>query len=150
MPGSRPIRRKIATMVFGWTLLSAAQAFAQANTYPNIDRARTELGEASKALASAGNGKQQLAALGKAVTAHEAALSAYRDGLRSMATRESRIYSAIQTDRAKLQDLIAALQSLAQAPRSALMAFPGGPVGAARGASLMAEISPALQLTRKA
>lgn len=139
------LRATATAILLGIPLMCAASdASAQTSPYPNIDRARVALDAASKALNSAGTGKQQLAALGKAVTAHEAALSAYRDGLRSMATRESRIHSAIQEDRARLQELISALQSLAQAPRSALMAFPGGPVGAARGASLMADISPAL------
>ena len=137
------IRQNIAAAIAASVLLIGSTAGAQ-TTYPNIERARAALSEAATALKDANTGKQQLAALGKAVTAHEAALSAYRDGLRSMATRESRIFSAIQKDRDKLQDLISALQSLAQAPRSALMAFPGGPVGAARGATLMADISPAL------
>ena len=128
----------------GALMMLVSPSIASAQSYPNIDRARAALEIAAKELEAASTGTEQLAALGKAVTAHEAALSAYRDGLRSMATRESRIHSAIQKDRARLQELIAALQSLAQAPRSALMAFPGGPVGAARGASLMGDISPAL------
>lgn len=115
---------------------------AQGN--PEIERARAALEIASGELKAANTGRQQLAALGKAVTAHEAALSAYRDGLRALATRESRIRTAIDADRIRLEELISALQSLAQAPRSALLAFPGGPVGAARGASLMGEISPVL------
>ena len=143
MAGRATLFRIIVAAVIA-TLPTAHPASAQSASYPNIDRARAALAEAANALKDATSGKEQLAALGKAVTAHEAALSAYRDGLRSMATRESRIYSAIQQDRAKLQELIAALQSLAQAPRSALLAFPGGPVGAARGASLMADISPTL------
>lgn len=128
----------------GALLMLVSPSIVSAQSYPNIERARAALEIAAKELEAANTGTEQLAALGKAVTAHEAALSAYRDGLRSMATRESRIHSAIQKDRARFQELIAALQSLAQAPRSALMAFPGGPVGAARGASLMGDISPAL------
>ena len=126
------------------TGLSTVATFAHAQNNPAIDRARAALELASSELKGANTGKQQLAALGKAVTAHEAALSAYRDGLRALATRESRMRTEIDSDRVRLEELISALQSLAQAPRSALMAFPGGPVGAARGASLMGEISPVL------
>ena len=127
--------------MIGLSLLGTV-TLAQGN--PEIERARAALEIASGELKAANTGRQQLAALGKAVTAHEAALSAYRDGLRALATRESRIRAAIDADRIRLEELISALQSLAQAPRSALLAFPGGPVGAARGASLMGEISPVL------
>ncbi len=109
-----------------------------------IDQAKRALEIAASALEKASSGKARLAALGKAVAAHEAALSAYREGLRSMATRESRIRREIVSDRDRLDQLISALQSLGRAPRSALLAFPGGPVGAARGAGLMAEVSPEL------
>lgn len=138
---------RVAATVLVATVFATASygsSSAQSPVYPNIDRARAALAVAQEQLDSATNGTAQLAALGKAVTAHELALAAFRDGLRLMATRESRIRNAIAEDRARLEDLIAALQSLGLAPRSALLAFPGGPVGAARGASLMAEISPVL------
>ncbi|MEM6662244.1 MAG: peptidoglycan DD-metalloendopeptidase family protein [Pseudomonadota bacterium] len=128
------------------SVLSGFGVTAQAqDIYPEIAAARDALNAASLSLKEAQSGRARLAALGKAVSAHEVALSAYRDGLRSMATRESRLTRSIDRDRARLESLIAALQSLSQAPRSALLAFPGGPVGAARGASLMSEISPVLQ-----
>ena len=124
----------------------ALGGFATAQTsFPEIDRAKAALETAAVSLNRASSGKARLAALGKAVTAHEVALGAYRSGLRNMATRESRILRQIQDDRAKLENLLGALQSLSQAPKSAILAFPGGPVGAARGAALMAEISPVLQ-----
>ena len=114
--------------------------------FPAIDRAKEALGHAAKSLKGANSGRARLAALGKAVGAYEAALAAYREGLRNMATRESRIRRDMARDRAQLEQLIGALQSLSRAPRSALLAFPGGPVGAARGAGMMAEISPALNV----
>lgn len=124
-------------------LALAAPAAAQSE-FPEIERAKSALATAADALKAARSGRARLAALGKAVSAHEVALAAYRSGLRNMAGRESRIRSEMLSDRARLDQLIGALQSLARAPRSALMAFPGGPVGAARGAGLMAEISPVL------
>lgn len=125
------------------SLAIAAPAAAQSE-YPALDLAKQALGVAEKALDEASSGRARLAALGKAVTAHEAALAAYREGLRNMATRESRITRDMARDRKQLEQLVGALQSLSQAPNSALLAFPGGPVGAARGAALMAEISPTL------
>ena len=129
-------------LIFG-VALAGAPALAQTD-FPAIDRAKEALAVAASSLKSAKSGRARLAALGKAVSAHEAALAAYREGLRTMATRESRIHRDMARDRENLENLVGALQSLSQAPRSALMAFPGGPVGAARGAGLMAEISPAL------
>ncbi|MEM7191226.1 MAG: hypothetical protein AAF439_16555, partial [Pseudomonadota bacterium] len=127
-------------------VLAGQATTAQAQTdYTEIRAAKEALATAAKALSEAAGGRAQLAALGKAVSAHEVALAAYRDGLRNMATRESRLTRSIDADRKKLEDLLSALQSLSQAPRSALLAFPGGPVGAARGAGLMSEISPYLQ-----
>ena len=125
------------------SLLLAGAAAAQ--DFPEIARAKTALNAAAAALKKAQSGDERLAALSRAVTAHEAALGAYREGLRAMASREAQIQQAIDADRDRLESLIVALQSLSQAPRSALLAVPGGPVGAARGASLMAEISPVLQ-----
>ena len=121
-----------------------ASPLAAQSDFPAIDRAREALSNAADALERAKSGRARLAALGKSVSAHEAALAAYRDGLRTMATRESRIQSEMARDRKHLESLIGALQSLSRAPQSALLAFPGGPVGAARGAGLMAEISPEL------
>ena len=114
-------------------------------SHPEIDAAKRHLSDAAEALQAAGSGQARLAALGGAVTAHESALAAYRTALRTMASRESHLAVALQRDRARLDGLVAALQSLGRAPRSALLAYPGGPVGAARAASLMAEVSPALQ-----
>lgn len=123
----------------------ALGSFAAAQSdLPEIENAKKALGIAEDALAKASSGKARLAALGKAVSAHEIALSAYRSGLRNMATRESRVLRQITADRERLENLLAALQSLSQAPDSALLAFPGGPVAAARGAGLMAEVSPVL------
>lgn len=135
------MNRVLAALLLAACLSTTAAA---ESSFPEIDSARQSLEAASKALKRAGGGRARLAALGKAVTAHEMALSAYRDGLRGMASRESRIVRSIERDRDRLADLIAALQSLSQAPSSGLLAFPGGPVGAARGAALMAEISPML------
>ncbi|MEM9138650.1 MAG: peptidase M23, partial [Pseudomonadota bacterium] len=138
------VRRWWAALALAVALAAPALAPAQTDN-PEIDRAKKALGIAADALSKAESGRARLAALGKAVTAHEVALAAYRAGLRNMATRESRILRRIEADRSQLEDLLASLQSLSQAPKSALLAYPGGPVAAARGAGMMAEISPVLQ-----
>jgi septal ring factor EnvC (AmiA/AmiB activator) len=61
-----------------------------------------------------------------------------------MAARESWLGGEMRENRARLEKLVVALQSLARAPRSALLLYPGGPVAVARGAGLMASVSPHL------
>ncbi len=112
---------------------------------PAIERATIALEKAARALSGAKSGRDRLAALGRAVEAHEVALAAYRKGLREMAAREAQLSRQIVEDSARVEEVLAALQSLTRAPRSALMAFPGGPVRAMRGAGMMAEIQPALE-----
>lgn len=135
---------RVAGLLLGAALATGVVAAAAADDFPATDRARGALEQASRSLEAAWSGQAQLAALGKAVTAHEIALAAYRDGLRTMAGRESLLRAEMQRDRARLEQLAVALQSLGRAPRSALLAVPGGPVGAARGAALMAAVSPQL------
>lgn len=134
----------IGILIAGLAASVAAAAVAGEDGLPAVARARAALQEASEALGDARAGRATLAALGKAVTAHEAALAAYRDALRSMAGRESHLRAQMHKDRGRLEELIVAMQSLAEAPRSALLVFPGGPVRAARSAGLMAAISPGL------
>ena len=122
-------------------LTLALPAWAQ----DGIEQARAALAAAEQALESAQGRRARLAALGQAARAHEIALGAFRDGLRQMTIREARLRDGLARDSTRFGELIAALQSLARAPRSALLAYPEGPVGAARSATLMAEISPALE-----
>ncbi|MEM8697998.1 MAG: peptidoglycan DD-metalloendopeptidase family protein [Pseudomonadota bacterium] len=112
-----------------------------------IDRARILLQDAETSLNRVASSQKhaQLSALGQAVKAHEAALAALRQRLRQLAAREQEIAGDLAGDRARLTEVLAALQSLSQAPRSALLAFPGGPVRAARAATLMQELTPKLE-----
>ena len=115
---------------------------AQANGA--VERARSQLATAKAALERAEGRQARLSALGQATRAHELALSVLRDGLRRMAQREREISKGLKADQAQLEELIGALQSLSRAPRSAVLAYPGGPVEASRSAMLMAGLSPEL------
>lgn len=125
-------------------LLIAGPATAQTGEGA-IERARAALATATKALGTARGGRERLVALGTAVAAHEAALAAYREAMRAMRTREAEIRREIDADGARLQQVFGALQSLSQAPRSALLVTPGGPVAALRSAALAADITPQLE-----
>ena len=119
-------------------------SFSNADGIDDIAQARRLLANASTALQAAQGDDTRLAALGRAVTAHEAALSALRTGLRDMATTERDMAGEIDAEATKLQHLLAALQSLSRAPPSALLAARGGPLEATRAAMLMAGIAPEL------
>ncbi len=122
----------------------AIPATPRAADTDQIARAQTLLGEASTALRAAQDGETRLAALGRAVTAHEAALMALRAGLRAMALTERGMTDEITIEAGRLQRLLAALQSLSRAPASALLVVRGGPLEATRAAMLMAGIAPEL------
>ena len=128
-------------------LLAAALCLplaSPADSTDQIARARALLAEASRALRAARGDDTRLAALGHAVTAHEAALSALRAGLRAMAATERAMTGEIDAEAGKLRRTLAALQSLSRAPASALLAVRGGPLEATRAAMLMAAIAPEL------
>ena len=127
------------------TILALPAAAQAPEELPEIVRARTLLSGAAEALQAAQDGEARLAALGSAVTAHELALGAYREALRRLAGAEAEARATIAGDRARLERLIAALQSIGRAPRSALLAYPTGPTSAARGAALMAETMPLIE-----
>lgn len=139
------MRRAASLAVLLLALFGIAQPAAARETAgepAEIVAARALMDKAAEALAAAGDGETRLAALGRAVTAYEMALGAFRAGLRQLAAAEAEARAAIAADRARLEHLIVALQSIGRAPRSALLAYPAGPVSAARGAALMAEAMP--------
>ncbi|MEM7670976.1 MAG: peptidoglycan DD-metalloendopeptidase family protein, partial [Pseudomonadota bacterium] len=112
--------------------------------FPEIDRARRHLQEAETALTRASGPKAQLAALGAAVSAQEAALSAFHSGLRAIALEDQALTVGLDQDRAHMADYLGALQTISRAPKSALLVFPDGPTRAARAGMMLAEIVPAL------
>jgi septal ring factor EnvC (AmiA/AmiB activator) len=107
-----------------------------------IGQARRLLAGASAALRAASGEETRLAALGRAVTAHEAALTALRQGLRAMAVTERAMISETETEADNLRRLLTAIQSVSRAPASALLAARGGPLEATRAAMLMAAKTP--------
>ncbi len=109
-----------------------------------LARARSLLARAGTLLDEAREEDMRLDALGRAVTAHEAALAALRAALRALAAEERAMTDRIDADAGRLAKLLAALQSISRAPSSALLAVRGGPLEATRAAMLMAGVTPEL------
>ncbi|GMG82490.1 peptidoglycan DD-metalloendopeptidase family protein [Paralimibaculum aggregatum] len=127
-------------------LVALAPGFSRAEpALDEIDRARAMLDDAEDALRRAGSKGTRRAALGKAVAAHEAALAALRDGLRRLAVEDRALVDALGAERERMAQVIGALQSLGQAPRSAMLVHPEGSVAAARTAMIMADLTPRLK-----
>jgi septal ring factor EnvC (AmiA/AmiB activator) len=136
------LRRLVVKLLLALAL--CLPSITHADGLDQIAKARRLLSKASAEMRDARDDETRLAALGRAVTAHEAALSSLRAGLRAMATAERGMNGEIDTEAIKLQNLLVALQSLSRAPPSALLAARGGPVEATRAAMLMAGIAPEL------
>lgn len=118
---------------------------AGAEASRQIARARALLAQAAGMLGDAREGEARLAALGQAVRAQEMALAALRTGLRELAVAERAATMGLQDRADSLGRLLAALQSISRAPRSALLAVRGGPVEAHRAAMLLASVTPELE-----
>jgi len=136
-------RHALAALILAATL--AAPGARAAPDHGRIAEARALLAEAAAALEAAETGEASLAALGQAVSAHEAALANLRAGLRAMAAEDRRLADRLGAEHGRLATLLGALQALARAPRAAILAHPDGALRAARAAGLMAEIAPALE-----
>lgn len=140
--------RLAAILLAAFLILPAYRPVAAAGG--DIAEARQLLKRAERALADARESRESLVALGKAVHAQETALAAYRAALRRLTTEERRLTAALGAESARTAALLGALQGLSNAPGSALLAYPGGPVHAARAATLMAAITPELETRRVA
>lgn len=111
----------------------------------NLDDAQAELEAAEAALGATSGPRSERAALGQAVQAHEVFLAALRTDLRDVAAEAQALTIGLEQDRADLARYLAALQKLGNAPKSAMLAFPGGPLKAARAATLIGHVTPELE-----
>ncbi|MGX9845915.1 murein hydrolase activator EnvC family protein [Limimaricola litoreus] len=129
--------------------LLAAPAAAQ-DTARTAQAAADRLAAASEQLAEARASRDRVAALTETVRAYEAGLASLRDGLRRAAIRERSIAVELEARRDRIAALLAALQSISQAPAPVLMLHPGGALGTARAGLIASEVTPALQAEAEA
>ncbi|MEM9784692.1 MAG: peptidoglycan DD-metalloendopeptidase family protein [Pseudomonadota bacterium] len=137
-----------ATAILAGILGLLAPAPAPSGPTDPLSAAQQALAGAEEALRAAGDGEGQLAALVQAVRAQELVLAVHRETLRRVGERAGSLTTVIEMNRARIGELVAALQSLTTAPRSAMFAYPGGPLRAARAETLLASITPALEERR--
>lgn len=124
--------------------LLAAPLPALADPAEAAREAAAQLEEASVQLQAADSSRDRVKALTSTVQAFEAGLAAMRDGLRRVARREGQLSAQLEARRGEVSGLLGIIQTIETSPPPVLMVHPSGPLGAARSAMMLAEVTPAL------
>ncbi len=106
--------------------------------------AAKQLEAATVALEAAESAADRVKALTGTVRAYEAGLGAMRDGLRRVARRESQLLAQLKAREDEVAELLGILQTIETSAPPVLMLHPSGPLGAARSAMMVAEVTPGL------
>lgn len=126
------------------SMLWAATAAAQGSPADAALAAAEQLDRAALSLQEARGARDRVRALTETVRAYEAGLAAMRDGLRRVTLREARLSRQLKAREAEIANLLGALETIETAPPPVLLVHPAGPLGSARAAMMLAEVTPAL------
>lgn len=107
--------------------------------------AMERLAQAAEAHSAAETRTDRVAALTATVRAYEDGLTALRAGLRQAAAAEARLGAALEARSGEVSRLLGALAGLERAPPALTLLHPAGPVGTARAAMMLGEVTPAMQ-----
>ncbi|SPJ26815.1 murein hydrolase activator EnvC family protein [Falsiruegeria mediterranea] len=102
------------------------------------------LEQAGIALSEANSARDRVRALTATVQAFEAGLAAMRDGLRRVSTREGQLTAQLRAREDEIAQLLGVLQTIETSEPPVLLLHPAGPMGAARSAMMLAEVTPGL------
>jgi len=108
-------------------------------------RAAAMLDRAASALAQADGARDRVKALTGIVQAYEEGLLALREGLRQATIRERALLTRLRAEEARVAKLLGALQVISRAPAPLLLLHPTGPIGTARSAMMLSDLTPELQ-----
>jgi septal ring factor EnvC (AmiA/AmiB activator) len=106
--------------------------------------AADQLESATLALEEAESARDRVKALTGTVRAYEAGLAAMREGLRRVARREAQLLAQLESREEDVAELLGILQTIETSAPPVLMLHPSGPLGAARSAMMVAEVTPGL------
>ncbi|MEE4121411.1 MAG: peptidoglycan DD-metalloendopeptidase family protein [Paracoccaceae bacterium] len=135
---------KAAATALVAALLSGAPAAA--DDPAALARAAMErLAQAAEAHSAAETRADRVAALTATVRAYEDGLTALRAGLRQAAAAEARLGAALEARSGEVSRLLGALAGIERAPPALTLLHPAGPVGTARAAMMLGEVTPAIQ-----
>ena len=125
--------------------LWACSAAAQQGPADLARDAARQLDQATVSLQQAATARDRVRALTETVRAFETGLGAMRDGLRRAAAREAVLSRNLQARENEISELLGVLQVIETSPPPVLMLHPSGPLGSARSAIMLADVTPALQ-----
>lgn len=126
-----------------WVMCSAG-AMAQDNPADAARAAVEQLEAATESLQEAESARDRVKALTRTIKAYETGLGAMRDGLRRAAVRETQLARQLAVREAEISQLLGVLQTIETAPPPVLLLHPSGPMGSARSAMMLADVTPAL------
>lgn len=112
--------------------------------------AAQRLSRAGALLEAAERADNRVKALTEAIRAYEAGLEAMREGMRRAAIREQMLSRDLAVREQDVARLLGVLQSIAMTPPEVLLLHPDGPLGTARSAMMVAEVTPALRARAEA
>ncbi|GGH31000.1 Septal ring factor EnvC, activator of murein hydrolases AmiA and AmiB [Cribrihabitans marinus] len=140
---------RLAALISG-AFLWASAAGAQEDPAGAARAAAQMLEQASVALDEAESARDRVKALTETVKAYEAGLGAMRKGLRQASLRERALTQQLSAREGEVARLLGVLQTIETSPPPLLMLHPSGPMGAARSAMMLAEVTPALNTRTQA
>ncbi|MBE1285142.1 MAG: peptidoglycan DD-metalloendopeptidase family protein [Rhodobacteraceae bacterium] len=125
-------------------------ALAQDDPASAARAAAEQLENATLLLQGAGTARDRVKALTETVKAYEAGLGAMRDGLRRAARREGQITQSLKARETEIAQLLGVLQIIETSAPPVLLLHPSGPLGSARSAMMLAEVTPGLNARAQA
>jgi len=106
--------------------------------------AAAQLEAATVQLQQAEGARDRVKALTETVRAYESGLGAMRDGLRRVARREAQLTAQLAARQDEMAELLGILQTIETSTPPVLLLHPSGPIGSARAAMMLAEVTPGL------
>lgn len=137
--------RRLSAAAFAAALGAGVAVAGAADDPAAAARAASEqLQKAALELQGAVDARDRVKALTETVRAYEAGLEAMRDGLRRAAIREAQLSRRLQAREGEIAQLMGVLLTIETSPPPVLMLHPQGPLGSARSAMILAEVTPEL------
>lgn len=116
-----------------------------ADTAQNARAAAAALFAAIEGLGAARQAPDQIAALTRAIQAHEAGLSALREGLREAALREAAINRVLEQQQAQVARILGAMMAVERIEGPVMLVHPQGPLATARSGMMIADLAAGMQ-----
>lgn len=126
-------------------LIWGTMAVALSDIEDDAKAAQAQLTRAQDALKQATSARDRVKALTQTVQAYEKGLSAIRDGLRRLTIRQSAISADFKARESELTELLGTLYLTTNTQNPTMMLHPQGPIGTARSAMLVADVTQGLQ-----